>query len=83
MFSRTRCAICISPCSARVLVPDHAATVAPWSSLQIDQVFGSSFNVNGLGGVLTSGLLGVGAGLSHSPVVSLLMPSDSPSLLLR
>ena len=52
------------------------------SSLQIDQVFGSSFNVNGLGGVLTSGVLGVGAGLSHSPVVSLLVPSDSPNLLL-
>lgn len=38
--------------------------------LQIDMVFGNSFNVNGLGGVLTSGVLGVGAGLSHSPVVS-------------
>lgn len=37
--------------------------------LQIDVVFGNSFNVNGLGGVLTSGVLGVGAGLSHSPVV--------------
>lgn len=35
---------------------------------KIDVVFGNSFNVNGLGGVLTSGVLGVGAGLSHSPV---------------
>jgi hypothetical protein len=31
-------------------------------------VFGSSFNTNGLGGVLTCGVTGMGAGLSHSPV---------------
>jgi len=31
-------------------------------------VFGSSFNTNGLGGVLTCGVTGVKAGLSHSPV---------------
>lgn len=35
---------------------------------KIDQVFGSSFNTNGLGGVLTCGVTGVGAGLSHAPV---------------
>jgi hypothetical protein len=35
---------------------------------KIDLVFGNSFNVNGLGGVLTTGVAGVGAGLSHSPV---------------
>jgi hypothetical protein len=35
---------------------------------KIDLVFGNSFNVNGLGGVLTTGVLGIGAGLSHSPV---------------
>ena len=31
-------------------------------------MFGSSFNTNGLGGVLTCGVTGVKAGLSHSPV---------------
>jgi hypothetical protein len=35
---------------------------------KIDAVFGSSFNTNGLGGVLTCGVTGVKAGLSHSPV---------------
>ncbi len=35
---------------------------------KIDQVFGSSFSTHGLGGVLTCGVVGVGAGLSHSPV---------------
>ncbi|GAB4823828.1 hypothetical protein N2152v2_010874 [Parachlorella kessleri] len=35
---------------------------------KIDQVFGSSFSTHGLGGVLTCGVTGVGAGLSHSPV---------------
>lgn len=40
--------------------------------LQIDLVFGNSFNINGLGGVITCGTIGIGAGLSHSPVVSLL-----------
>jgi len=38
--------------------------------VKIDQVFGSSFNTNGLGGVLTCGVTGVGAGLSHAPVSS-------------
>ena len=36
--------------------------------IKIDQVFGSSFNTNGLGGVLTCGVTGVAAGLSHAPV---------------
>jgi hypothetical protein len=35
---------------------------------KIDHVFGSSFNTNGLGGVLTCGVTGVAAGLSHAPV---------------
>lgn len=35
---------------------------------KIDLVFGSSFNTNGLGGVLTCGVTGVSAGLSHAPV---------------
>lgn len=35
---------------------------------KIESVFGSSFNTNGLGGVLTCGVTGMSAGLSHSPV---------------
>lgn len=35
---------------------------------KIDSVFGSSFNTNGLGGVLTCGVTGLKAGLSHSPL---------------
>jgi hypothetical protein len=31
---------------------------------KIDLVFGSAFNTNGLGGVLTSGVTGVAAGLT-------------------
>jgi len=31
-------------------------------------VFGASFSTNGLGGVLTCGTIGMGAGFSHSPV---------------
>lgn len=37
---------------------------------KIEDIFGSSFNTNGLGGVLTCGVTGVKAGLSHSPVAS-------------
>ncbi len=37
---------------------------------KIESVFGSSFNTNGLGGVLTCGVTGMGAGLSHSPISS-------------
>jgi hypothetical protein len=37
---------------------------------QIEAVFGSSFNTNGLGAVLTCGVTGIGAGLSHSPICS-------------
>ena len=36
--------------------------------IKLDTVFGSSFNTNGLGGVLTCGVTGVKAGLSHSPI---------------
>ncbi|KAL4439983.1 hypothetical protein ABPG75_002984 [Micractinium tetrahymenae] len=35
---------------------------------KIDAVFGASFSTNGLGGVLTCGTIGMGAGFSHSPV---------------
>ena len=35
---------------------------------KIEAAFGSSFNTNGLGGVLTCGATGMGAGLSHSPI---------------
>jgi hypothetical protein len=35
---------------------------------KIESVFGGSFNTNGLGGVLTCGVTGIGAGLSHSPI---------------
>jgi len=38
---------------------------------KIDSLFGSSFNINGLGAVLTCGCTGIGAGLSHSPVCGL------------
>ncbi|KAK9810578.1 hypothetical protein WJX73_001642 [Symbiochloris irregularis] len=34
---------------------------------KIEEIFGASFNTNGLGGVLTCGVIGVKAGLSHSP----------------
>ena len=36
--------------------------------IMIEDIFGSSFNTNGLGGVLTCGVTGVKAGLSHSPM---------------
>ena len=35
---------------------------------KLDAVFGSSFNTNGLGGVLTCGTTGLKAGLSHAPI---------------
>jgi hypothetical protein len=35
---------------------------------KIEAVFGSCFSTHGLGGVLTCGVIGMGAGLSHSPV---------------
>ncbi|GIL65559.1 hypothetical protein Vafri_19309 [Volvox africanus] len=37
---------------------------------KIESCFGSSFNTNGLGAVLTCGVTGMKAGLSHSPVCS-------------
>lgn len=36
----------------------------------LDGIFGNSFTTIGLGGVLTCGKTGIGAGLSHSPVCS-------------
>ncbi len=35
---------------------------------KIESVFGSCFSTHGLGGVLTCGVIGMKAGLSHSPV---------------
>lgn len=35
---------------------------------KIESVFGSCFNTTGLGGVLTCGLTGIGAGQHHSPI---------------
>ncbi|GAX81647.1 hypothetical protein CEUSTIGMA_g9075.t1 [Chlamydomonas eustigma] len=37
---------------------------------KIEAVFGGSFNTNGLGAVLTCGVTGMKAGLSHSPTIS-------------
>lgn len=37
---------------------------------KIEGVFGSGFNTNGLGGVLTCGATGLKAGFSHSPICS-------------
>lgn len=36
---------------------------------KIESVFGSCFSTHGLGGVLTCGVIGIKAGLSHSPIV--------------
>jgi hypothetical protein len=46
---------------------------------KIEAIFGSSFNTNGLGGVLTCGVTGMKAGLSHSPVCN--VSSTGRSLL--
>lgn len=35
---------------------------------KIDEVFGASFNTNGLGGIMTCGVTGIKAGLSHAPI---------------
>ncbi|EFN53712.1 hypothetical protein CHLNCDRAFT_8957, partial [Chlorella variabilis] len=37
---------------------------------RIEETFGSAFSTNGLGGVLTCGVTGMGAGFSHSPLCS-------------
>merc|ERR1719284_145061 len=37
---------------------------------KVETVFGEPFNVHGLGGVLTCGVTGMGAGLNHAPKVS-------------
>lgn len=48
---------------------------------KIESVFGSCFSTHGLGGVLTCGVIGMGAGLSHSPVenVSVRCAPGSPA----
>lgn len=55
-----------SSCAAMVNLCRDEITVT--LKHKIDQVFGSSFNTNGLGGVLTCGVSGVAAGLSHAPI---------------
>eukprot|EP00967_Tisochrysis_lutea_P153197 scaffold301806_cov20-Tisochrysis_lutea.AAC.1 len=37
--------------------------------IEVRSVFGSCFATHGLGGVLTCGVIGIKAGLSHSPVM--------------
>ena len=44
---------------------------------KIEAVFGSCFSTHGLGGVLTCGVIGIKAGLSHSPVQGV-SPSPRP-----
>lgn len=58
-FTGDNCIACTNLCR------DEITTVL---KDKIEAVFGSSFNTNGLGGVLTCGVTGIGAGLSHSPV---------------
>jgi hypothetical protein len=41
---------------------------------KIESVFGSCFSTHGLGGVLTCGVIGIKAGLSHSPVQGVSVP---------
>ena len=35
---------------------------------KIDEIYGQAFNINGLGGVVTCGVTGIGAGISHAPI---------------
>eukprot|EP00899_Mesostigma_viride_P027252 jgi/Mesvir1/7711/Mv11663-RA.13 len=51
---------CLNVCRDEVCEPMREA---------VEDVFGSSFMVNGLGGMLTCGVTGVKAGISHSPVL--------------
>jgi len=60
-FTGDNCIACTNLCR------DEITTVL---KDKIEAVFGSSFNTNGLGGVLTCGVTGIGAGLSHSPICS-------------
>jgi hypothetical protein len=46
---------------------------------KIESVFGSCFSTHGLGGVLTCGVIGMGAGLSHSPVENVSAPRWRPA----
>jgi hypothetical protein len=48
---------------------------------KIEAVFGSCFSTHGLGGVLTCGVIGMGAGLSHSPVEN--VSTERAELLLQ
>jgi hypothetical protein len=37
--------------------------------MKVMKIFGETFNIHGLGGVVTCGVTGIGAGLSHAPKV--------------
>ena len=42
---------------------------------KIEQAFPLVFNINGLGGVITCGVTGIGAALSHAPQSLVSLPS--------
>ncbi len=46
---------------------------------KIESVFGSCFSTHGLGGVLTCGVIGIKAGLSHSPIVGVSASCPHPA----
>lgn len=48
---------------------------------KIEAVFGGSFNTNGLGAVLTCGVTGIKAGLSHSPVCRVSLDHEVPAYI--
>lgn len=50
---------------------------------KIEAIFGGSFNTNGLGAVLTCGVTGIKAGLSHSPVCRVSCCCEPLALLSR
>ena len=56
--NRTNCIALVNTCRDEVCRP--LATF-------IDEEFGLSFNLSGLGGLINSGKTGFGAGMSHSP----------------
>lgn len=59
--------LCVLHCTAAVtnLCRDEVTAIL---KDKIESVWGGSFNVNGLGGVITCGVTGFKAGLSHAPV---------------
>jgi hypothetical protein len=59
------CYFLLLPAAMTNLCRDEVTTVL---KDKIEVVFGGSFNTNGLGAVLTCGVTGIKAVLSHSPV---------------